>query len=68
LLSFGYLWWIDEAWGGFSAHGAGGQYIFVVPHLDLVAVLTSDLPGKDFPVPWDLFRRYVLPAAGASMP
>jgi CubicO group peptidase (beta-lactamase class C family) len=61
---YGYLWWVDEAWGGFSAHGAGGQYIFVVPHVDLVAVFTGDLPAKDFPVPWDLLRRYVLPAAG----
>jgi CubicO group peptidase (beta-lactamase class C family) len=60
---YGYLWWVDEAWGGFSAHGAGGQYVFVVPHLDLVAVFTADLPAKDFPVPWDLFRRHVLPAA-----
>jgi CubicO group peptidase (beta-lactamase class C family) len=61
---YGYLWWVDEEWGGFSAHGAGGQYLFVVPHLDLVAVFTADLPAKDFPVPWDLFRRHVLPAAG----
>lgn len=65
---YGYLWWVDEEWGGFSAHGAGGQYLLVVPHLDLVAVFTGDLPAKDFPVPWDLFRRYVLPAAGASPP
>jgi CubicO group peptidase (beta-lactamase class C family) len=65
---YGYLWWVDEAWGGFSAHGAGGQYIFVVPHLDLVAVFTGDLPARDFPVPWDLFRRYVLPAAGLKEP
>jgi CubicO group peptidase (beta-lactamase class C family) len=65
---YGYLWWVDEAWGGFSAHGAGGQYLFVVPRLDLVAVFTADLPARDFPVPWDLFRRWVLPAAGAGMP
>jgi CubicO group peptidase (beta-lactamase class C family) len=64
--AYGYLWWVDEAWGGFSAHGAGGQYLFVVPHLDLVAVFTGELPAKDFPVPWDLFRRYVLPAAGTA--
>jgi CubicO group peptidase (beta-lactamase class C family) len=62
---YGYLWWVDEEWGGFSAHGAGGQYLFVVPDLDLVAVFTADLPAKDFPVPWDLFQRHVLPAAGA---
>jgi CubicO group peptidase (beta-lactamase class C family) len=60
---YGYLWWVDEQWGGFSAHGAGGQYLFVVPGLDLVAVFTCELKAQDFPVPWDLFRRYLLPAA-----
>ncbi len=56
-------WWVDAEWDGYSAHGAGGQFLFVVPRLDLVAVFTSGLPAKDFPIPWDLMRRYVLPAA-----
>jgi CubicO group peptidase (beta-lactamase class C family) len=40
---YGYGWWIRDL-GGHRAHyawGFGGQYIFVVPDLDLVVVTTS---------------------------
>jgi CubicO group peptidase (beta-lactamase class C family) len=45
---YGYLWWHGTvAWQGrdldmFFADGAGGQYIFVVPELDLAAVFTGE--------------------------
>ncbi|MCL7974854.1 MAG: beta-lactamase family protein [marine benthic group bacterium] len=42
---FGYLWWSDR-WGGETAHfgwGYGGQFIVVVPGLQLVFVATSSL-------------------------
>jgi CubicO group peptidase (beta-lactamase class C family) len=42
---FGYLWW-TETWGGRTAHfgwGYGGQFLVVVPELELVAVATSSL-------------------------
>jgi len=61
---YGYFWWVDEQWNGFSAHGAAGQFVFVVPRLDLVAVFTSGLSPDNFPVPWDLLKDYVLPACG----
>jgi len=48
---YGCFWWIDEQWAGFSAHGAAGQFMFVVPRLDLVVVFTSALSFKDFPIP-----------------
>jgi CubicO group peptidase (beta-lactamase class C family) len=40
---YGYGWWIREMGGHRSYHawGFGGQYIFVVPGLDLVVVTTS---------------------------
>jgi CubicO group peptidase (beta-lactamase class C family) len=40
---YGYGWWIRELAGhpAFYAWGYGGQYIFVVPDLDLVVVTTS---------------------------
>jgi len=65
---YGYLWWVDEQWGGYSAHGAGGQFVFVVPRLDLVVVFTSALSFDDFPFPWDLMKDYVLPAVGDAAP
>jgi CubicO group peptidase (beta-lactamase class C family) len=64
---YGYLWWIDS-FGGYSAHGFGGQYIFVLPPLDMVVVFTGGLPGSLFPVPNQLFRSYLLPAAQSSEP
>jgi hypothetical protein len=64
---YGYLWWID-GWGGYSAHGFGGQYIFVFPALDMVAVFTSGLPDPLFPAPRQLVESYLLPAARATEP
>jgi len=64
---YGYLWWIDS-FGGYSAHGFGGQYIFVLPRLDMVIVFTAGLPDPLFPVPNQLVRSYVIPAAQATGP
>jgi CubicO group peptidase (beta-lactamase class C family) len=43
-----HFWWID-AYGGYSAHGYGRQYIFIVPDLKMVAVFTSGLNNPDTP-------------------
>ncbi len=59
---YGYWWWLD-AFGGYSAHGFGGQYIFVLPKLDMVIVFTSGLPDSQFPAPKQLVQTYLLPAA-----
>ena len=50
---YGYLWWHGGvSWQGqpmdmFYANGSGGQYIFVVPQLDLVAVFTGENYAND---------------------
>lgn len=62
---YGYYWWIDS-WGGYSAHGFGGQYIFVLPKFDMVVVFTSGLPEANFPAPHELVRTYLLPAAESA--
>jgi CubicO group peptidase (beta-lactamase class C family) len=64
---YGYLWWIDS-FGGYSAHGFGGQYIFVLPQLDMVVVFTGGLPVSLFPTPNQLVRNYLIPAAKESGP
>jgi CubicO group peptidase (beta-lactamase class C family) len=46
---YGYLWWIRR-WGGeraYFAWGYGGQFIVVVPRLDLVLVATSSLRDRE---------------------
>ena len=47
---YGYYWWIDS-FGGYSAHGFGGQYIFVLPKLDMVVVFTGGTCRSRFPSP-----------------
>jgi CubicO group peptidase (beta-lactamase class C family) len=44
---YGYCWWIRDLGGfrTFYAWGFGGQLIFLVPELDLVAVTTSSTAG-----------------------
>ncbi len=59
---YGYLWWIDS-FGGYSAHGFGGQYIFVLPKLDMVVIFTGGLKNADFPAPHELVKTFILPAA-----
>jgi len=64
---YGYYWWIDS-FGGYSAHGHGGQYIFVVPGLDMIVVFTSSLPDHEFPTPHQLVKTYLLSAAQSAQP
>jgi CubicO group peptidase (beta-lactamase class C family) len=39
--AYGYLWWVDDT--SFFAGGYGGQYLTVVPELELVVVTTGDV-------------------------
>jgi CubicO group peptidase (beta-lactamase class C family) len=42
---YGYLWWVttDCGYRSFFAGGFGGQYVTVIPELDLVVVTTGDV-------------------------
>ena len=62
---YGYLWWVNS-FGGYSAHGFGGQFIFVLPKLDMLVVFTGGLPDSQFPIPNQLVKTYLLPAAQAK--
>jgi CubicO group peptidase (beta-lactamase class C family) len=41
--AYGYFWWLppDDPWDSFAAIGYGGQLLYVVPELDMLAVVTS---------------------------
>jgi len=66
---YGYLWWRStERYAGhtaemFFANGNGGQYIFVIPSLDLVVVFTGENYNSDAQNrPFEILDTYVLPA------
>lgn len=68
---FGYCWWTREL-AGHTVHyawGYGGQFVFVVPELEMVVVTTStNRPetrggGSHLRDIYDLLRHHILPAA-----
>ena len=68
---YGYLWWHetyevgDKAIASIEARGNGGQYIFVVPELDVVAVITAGNFRGGLEMTRQsqrIFAAYVLPA------
>jgi CubicO group peptidase (beta-lactamase class C family) len=69
---YGYQWWRftdrDPTVGKLStndvyfAWGYGGQFIFVIPHLNMVVVSTGDNYGADYRLFFDVLRDYIFPA------
>lgn len=55
-IGYSYLWWIREVpesspyYGSYAAHGAGGQYVMVVPRLDLVLAHKTNSSGTSLSV------------------
>jgi CubicO group peptidase (beta-lactamase class C family) len=71
---YGYGWWIRELAGRRVnyAWGFGGQFIFVVPEIEMVVVTTSsDAPGRDrrgyLGAVYDLVENHVIAPAAAAM-
>jgi CubicO group peptidase (beta-lactamase class C family) len=62
--SYGYHWWVlDPKTDGVSYHtyfamGYGGQYIIVVPEIELVAVISSHMPKRGL-VPLKAFLKHI---------
>ena len=66
---YGYLWWHysyninGEDIKSIEARGAGGQYIFIIPKLDIVVVITSgNYRNRKGQQPEKILEKYILPA------
>lgn len=57
---YGYQWWMNP-FGGYSGRGYAGQYLFILPEQNIVAVFMGSM-GDDFYAPEQLMRNYVLKA------
>jgi CubicO group peptidase (beta-lactamase class C family) len=62
-MGYGWHWWVavEGDHRTFSARGYGGQFVYVVPDLDLVAVITSE-PETSGVDPKILITRTIVPA------
>jgi CubicO group peptidase (beta-lactamase class C family) len=64
-LDYGFLWWIHSVGDhdAFSAVGFGGQYITVVPELDLVVVITTtEASHTKAPRYLSIIEDYIMPS------
>ncbi len=66
---YGYLWWHDtyvikgRAIKSIEARGAGGQFIFIIPELESVVVITSgNFRNRKGNQSREILREYILPA------
>ncbi|MFI1770797.1 serine hydrolase domain-containing protein [Thalassobellus citreus] len=66
--SYGYQWWIrdfnvgEKKYNCYYAAGYGGQFIFVIKELNLVAVFTGGNFNSKKSIPIEMMENYILPA------
>lgn len=71
-LDYGYHWWLVpdssrlaqplKTNDAYFASGLGGNYVWVVPHLDLVVVITARDNGGEMERAWPALTYFVFPA------
>lgn len=69
---YGFQWWLARhPWNGqlidsFSAHGLGGEFIFIFPDLELVVVVTAGNHWTGGAPGLTMIQQYILPAVQAQ--
>ena len=58
--TYGFLWWLDLDNDAYFAWGFGGQFVYVVPRLDLVVVATTDWRDVDEDIGHEALQALVL--------
>jgi CubicO group peptidase (beta-lactamase class C family) len=64
--NYGYLWWVDD--DVFMMQGSGGQFVYVMPDLDLVAVFTGAVPRRLYFHARSLLADYIRPSVMSDEP
>ena len=64
---YGYQWWITESNENY-AMGYGGQYIFVVPDHNIIAVFTGYLVRKDWNIPKSFLQSNIISSVKSDKP
>ncbi len=64
---YGYQFWMNP-FGGFRADGFAGQFIYILPEYDMVAVFTSGINYSETYQPVKLMNDFVVPAAKSKKP
>jgi CubicO group peptidase (beta-lactamase class C family) len=63
-VTYGYLWFTDTISDKnvFLARGYGGQYLMVIPDLDMTILCTSDWHQPEYPEHYALVKNYIIPS------
>ena len=66
--NYGRFWWVDRSHSFYSACGAGGQFLIVMPGEDIVAVVTEKQPQSYHfqPTFIEIANELILPAVRSS--
>lgn len=64
-MKYGYQWWVNPS-GFFSANGMFGQFIYVVPDKNLVAVFTGNIQGMAQFTSISILKDFILPAIASD--
>jgi CubicO group peptidase (beta-lactamase class C family) len=61
--NYGYLWWVTgiEGHSSFFAMGYGGQFIYVIPDMEIVTVITSTLEAHH-EENRDIISKFIIPS------